>query len=328
MQFIDRHDAGRRLAAVLGHFRTQQPVVLALPRGGVPVGFEIASALDAPLDVVLVRKIGAPGMSELAVGAIVDGEQLDEFIDRERVAELGVPQTYLDDEIRRQAAEIERRRRLYFKSRAPVSVAGCTALVVDDGIATGATMRAALRAVRRRGPATLVLAVPVGPASTVEALRPEVDEVVCLDTPDDFYAIGQFYAAFHQMSDEEVVALLDRALRRPSAVPQPVTGDDSEAKMKSILLLAPSGALAILTSYASVENERLIEKLKLKGIEKFVAFEIPLELAMERYGVHFRAVSQDLHETDDLRVLDFDGQRALRLFRFQELGAPILHEGG
>ncbi len=327
MLFTNRHDAGRRLAAELSRFKTQKPVVLALPRGGVPVGFEIASALDAPLDLVLVRKIGAPGMSELAVGAVVDGEQLDKVIDHVSVAELGIPQSYLDAEIARQAKEIERRRQVYFKGRAPASVAGHAALVVDDGIATGATMRAALRAIRRRGPAKLVLAVPVGPVSTIDALRGEVDELVCLATPEEFYAIGQFYADFHQMSDEEVVALLDRALPRASAAPNRLAVGNQEANMRSILLLTASGALIILTSYASAEDERLLEELKLKGIGKFIAFEMPLDLVKERYGAHFRTVAHDLHETDDLRVLDFDGQRALRLFRFEELSKPILHEG-
>jgi putative phosphoribosyl transferase len=219
MLFSNRQEAGRRLVAELSSFKDAQPVILALPRGGVPVGFEIALALNAPLDVVLVRKIGAPGMSELAIGAIVDGEQLDKIIDSKLVTELAVPQRYLDGEIARQAAEIERRRRVYLKGRAPVTVAGRAVLVVDDGIATGATMRAALRATRRRSPAKLVLAVPVAPGHTIEALRPEVDEIVCLATPEEFYAIGQFYADFRQLDDEEVVTLLDRALQR-SATPQ------------------------------------------------------------------------------------------------------------
>ncbi len=223
MLFSNRQEAGRRLAAELARFKNAQPVILALPRGGVPVGFEIALALDAPLDVVLVRKIGAPGMSELAIGAIVDGEQLDKIIDSKLVTELAVAQRYLDAEIARQAAEIERRRRVYFKGRAPVTVAGRAALVVDDGIATGATMRAALRAIRRRGPAKLVLAVPVAPGHTIEALRPEVDEIVCLATPEEFYAIGQFYADFRQLDDEAVITLLDRAQQR-SATAQAASG--------------------------------------------------------------------------------------------------------
>lgn len=216
MFFESRKDAGCRLAAELMRYRDRQPVVLALPRGGVPVGFEIALALNAPLDVVLVRKIGAPGMAELAVGAIVDGERLDKIIDDRIVAELAVPQAYLDKEIARQVGEIERRRKLYFKDRPPTAIGGHTAVVVDDGIATGATMRAALLAVRRRKPSSLVLATPVAPAATIARLRAEVDDVVCLSSPDDFLAIGQFYEDFHQVSDEEVIALLDRAAQAVS----------------------------------------------------------------------------------------------------------------
>jgi putative phosphoribosyl transferase len=185
--------------------------VLALPRGGVPVGFEIASELAAPLDVLLVRKIGAPWQPELAVGAIVDGERLDKVIDEKVVAALAVPADYLEEEIARQILEIERRRKLYFRGRPPAEVRHRTALVVDDGIATGATMRAALRAIRRREPARLVMAVPVAPGKTIEDLRTEVDEIVCLATPDEFLAISQFYSDFRQVSDQEVVELLDRA---------------------------------------------------------------------------------------------------------------------
>lgn len=216
MFFESRKDAGRRLAAELTRYRDRQPVVLALPRGGVAVGFEIALALNAPLDVVLVRKIGAPGMAELAVGAIVDGERLDKVIDDRIVAELAVPQAYLDREIARQVREIERRRELYFKGRPPAPIGGHTAVVVDDGIATGATMRAALLAIRRRAPSFLVLAIPVAPAATIARLRAEVDDVVCLSSPDDFLAIGQFYEDFRQVSDEEVIALLDRAAQAVS----------------------------------------------------------------------------------------------------------------
>lgn len=216
MLFVDRQDAGRRLAAELVRFAGQRPVVLALPRGGVPVGFEVARELAAPLDVILVRKIGLPWQPELAVGAIVDGERLDKVIDEELVDLAGVPEAYMEAEIAKQIREIERRRKLYFKGRRPTEVRRRTAIVVDDGIATGSTMRAALRAIRRRGPARLVLAVPVGPEKTVAALRSEVDELVCLVVPDDFLAIGQFYGDFRQVSDEEVVELLDRAAALPS----------------------------------------------------------------------------------------------------------------
>jgi putative phosphoribosyl transferase len=214
MLFKDREDAGRRLAAELLAYREQRPVVLALPRGGVPVGFEIAKALNAPLDVVLVRKIGAPWMPELAVGAIAEGEPIEKIIERETVAELGVPQKYLDEEIARQTSEIERRQQLYRKTRPRSDIKGCTAIVVDDGIATGATMRAALRAVRREGPSKLVLAVPVAPASTLAKLRSEVSDIVCLSSPEDFGAISVFYADFHQVDDAVVIELLAQAAAR------------------------------------------------------------------------------------------------------------------
>jgi putative phosphoribosyl transferase len=217
MRFRDRAEAGRRLAAELARFRDREPVVLALPRGGVPVAYQIAAALDAPLDLILVRKIGAPFQRELAVAAIVDGEQIDVVVNEEIAEEVGAGPEYIEKEAARQAGEIERRRRLYLCGREPVRVRGRTAIVVDDGIATGATMRAALRAVGRRQPAHLVLAVPVAPPETIAALRAEVDEVVCLATPTPFFAIGNFYDDFHQVADEEVRDLLERAARsRPA----------------------------------------------------------------------------------------------------------------
>jgi putative phosphoribosyl transferase len=214
MVFGDRKEAGRHLAAELVKLDLHRPAVIALPRGGVPVGFEIAEALNAPLDVVLVRKIGAPGVPELAVGAIVDGGNIEKVIDEQIVATLDVPQAYLDEEIARQAREIERRRKAYLKGRPPADLRDSTAIVVDDGIATGATMRAALLGIRRRAPSRLILAVPVAPPVTIERLRPEADQIICLSMPEIFYAIGQFYRDFHQVSDEEVVALLERALHR------------------------------------------------------------------------------------------------------------------
>jgi putative phosphoribosyl transferase len=211
MFFADRQDAGRRLAAELLRFKDRQPAILALPRGGVPVGFEIATRLEAPLDVVLVRKIGHPLSSELAVGAIADGERLEQVIDESMVAEFGISQAYLDEEIARQRREIENRRQLYFKNRQPIDIRQRTAIVVDDGIATGATMRAALRAVRTRAPAMLVLAVPVAPVSALETMRPEVDEIVCLTSSEDFGAVGLFYANFRPVDDQVVIDLLERA---------------------------------------------------------------------------------------------------------------------
>jgi len=213
--FRNRSEAGRRLAAALAHLHGRDPVVLALPRGGVPVAYEIASVLEAPLDVVLVRKIGAPLQRELAAAAVVDGEKTEIVRNPEVIEALHVGEDYLRREAERQVAEIERRRRLYLGERPPASVAGRTAIVVDDGIATGATVRAALRGVHRRHPAHLVLAVPVAPPEAVAALRGDVDELVCLETPALFGAIGRFYADFAQVDDEDVRELLARAAERP-----------------------------------------------------------------------------------------------------------------
>jgi putative phosphoribosyl transferase len=214
MQFTDRGDAGRRLAAVLERFRQQNPVVLALPRGGVPVGYEIAAALGCALDLVLVRKIGAPWQPELAVGAVVDGEHPEIVVNEDVASALDLPPDFVEQAARRELTEIARRRQLYLKDRPHPGIAGKTAILVDDGIATGATARAALRAARRQKPARLVLAVPVAPPETVAELARECDEVVCLAQPEGFGAIGYFYADFHQMSDDEVVDLLDRATRQ------------------------------------------------------------------------------------------------------------------
>jgi putative phosphoribosyl transferase len=211
VKFADRGGAGRRLADKLAHLKDRQPIVLALPRGGVAVGFEVARALDAPLDIVLVRKIGVPWQPELALGAVTDGASRETFIDRDLAASLNVSDSYIEEETARQLDEIERRRKSYCEGRPVLEVAGRTAIVVDDGIATGATMRVALQAVRHRGPARLVLAVPVAPPDTLAALREEVDEVVCLETPIGLGAIGYYYSDFHQMRDREVTDLLARA---------------------------------------------------------------------------------------------------------------------
>lgn len=211
MLLRDRMHAGTLLAAELLRFKEQDPVVLALPRGGVPVGFEVAKALGAPLDLILVRKIGAPLQPELAVAAVVDGERMELVINEGLLEALGLSEDEVRKRAKREVEEIERRRRVYLGGRERVAVRGRTVLVIDDGIATGATMRAALRAIRRREPSRLVLAVPVAPPETVELLRPEVDEVVCLATPSPFGAIGAFYADFRQVEDDEVRDLLDRS---------------------------------------------------------------------------------------------------------------------
>ena len=213
--FRNRRDAGRRLAAALGPYRESRPIVLALPRGGVPVGFEVAKSLAAPLDILLVRKIGAPGHEELGLGAVVDGHDPQLVLNEELVRAIAPPPGYIDAEMQRQLAEIERRRQQYVGDRPPVAVEGRTVIVVDDGIATGATVKAALRGLARNRPARLVLAVPVAPADSLEELSAECDELVCLATPDPFYAVGPHYRNFRQTEDAEVVRLLDEARQWP-----------------------------------------------------------------------------------------------------------------
>jgi putative phosphoribosyl transferase len=219
MKFADREAAGRLLATKLAHFKDRRPVVLALPRGGVAVGFAIAQALGAPLDIVLVRKIGVPWQPELALGAVTDGASPETFIDEDLAKALGIPESYVKEETARQLEEIERRRKSYCEGRPPLDVTGRTAIIVDDGIATGATMRVALRAVRRRNPAHLVLAVPVAPPDTIAEFRKEAEETICLETPDMLGAIGFYYRDFHQMNDAEVTDLLAKVAQLMSEAP-------------------------------------------------------------------------------------------------------------
>ena len=219
--FSDRTEAGRQLAAAVKAKAYADPVVLALPRGGVPVALEVARAIDAPLDLILVRKIGVDFQPELAAAAVVDGEHVEIVVNKDVVEAAHVSQRYLDMQVQAKLAEIDTRRQLYLKDRARAVIKGRTAIVVDDGIATGASIRAALRAMRAKNPARLVLAVPVAPAETLAALRDEVDDIVCLATPEPFYAIGAHYADFRQVLDDEVVALL-AAADAGSAMPDTV----------------------------------------------------------------------------------------------------------
>jgi putative phosphoribosyl transferase len=207
-RFEDRSEAGRALARVLVDRALPDPVVLALPRGGVPVAAEVARVLQAPLDLVLVRKIGVEYQPELAVAAVVDGEQPEIVVNEEVRALARVPQDYIDEQAIDGLAEIERRRKVYLQGRPRAPIEGRSVIVVDDGIATGTTVRAAVRALRRKAPKAIILAVPVAPGGTIEALRLELDEIVCLEMPEPFYAIGQHYVDFHQVPDEEVVRLL------------------------------------------------------------------------------------------------------------------------
>lgn len=210
-RFADRRAAGRALAAAVASLGLEDPVVLALPRGGVPVAAEVAATLGAPLDVLIVRKIGVPGNPEYGVGAVIDGTAPDVVLNPDLPP---LPPGWIASEAARQGAEITRRRALYGAGRVPVPVAGRCVVLVDDGIATGATVRAALKALRRSGAARIVLAVPVAPADVLAALARAADDVVCLDTPDPLVAVGLSYENFDQTGDEEVIRLLDAAARR------------------------------------------------------------------------------------------------------------------
>ncbi len=221
--YRDRAAAGRALARELERFRAKTPVVVALPRGGVVVGYEVAKALGAPLEVIIVRKLGAPHQPELAIGAVVDlGRRADspEVVLNEAVVKrLGVSSDFIREETARELEEIRRREAAYRAGGSPAPLAGRTVIVVDDGIATGSSMRVALHALRRAGPERLVLAVPVGPRESLDRMKQDADEVVCPLTPEDFHAVGEFYADFAQTSDEEVITLLSEARARPTETP-------------------------------------------------------------------------------------------------------------
>jgi predicted phosphoribosyltransferase len=209
-RFKDRFDAGRRLAAELQRYAGRPDViVLALPRGGVPVGYEVARALGAPLDLFLVRKLGVPGHEELAMGAIASGGV--RVFNPDVLSVLDVPPDLMDEAVRRETAELGRRERAYRDDQPPPDVRGKTVILVDDGLATGSTMLAAARALRRLGPARIVVAVPTASPETCEQFRSVVDEVVCAVTPDPFHAVGLWYEDFSQTTDEEVRELLAQA---------------------------------------------------------------------------------------------------------------------
>lgn len=207
-RFKDRTEAGKALAARLAKWKSEKPVVLALPRGGVPVAVEIARALEAPLDLVLVRKIGVPYQRELAAAAVVDGGAAEIVTNDDVMAEAGLSRANIEAMAKIELQEIERRRRIYLEGRERVPLEGRVLILVDDGIATGASVRAAIAALLRREPKRLIVAVPVAAQETVERLKRLVDEVVCLIMPDPLEAIGLHYRDFHQVPDREVVALM------------------------------------------------------------------------------------------------------------------------
>jgi putative phosphoribosyl transferase len=212
MLFEDRGDAGRQLAERLARYADERPVVFALPRGGVPVGAEVSRSLDAPLEVVVSRKLGAPDQPEFGIGAVAPGGV--RVINERAVRALGIEEEYLDWVSARESAEVARRLQLFRGDRPYPDLDGRTAILVDDGLATGVTARAALLAVRRLGPRRLVLAVPVCASQTAELLRPEADDLICLLAPANLEAVGLWYRNFEQVPDEEVMRLLQEDRRR------------------------------------------------------------------------------------------------------------------
>jgi putative phosphoribosyl transferase len=229
MLFPDRSGAGRQLAARLAHYAGRDNVlVLALPRGGVPVGYEVARALEVPLDVFLVRKLGTPGHEELAMGAIASGGI--RVLNNQVVRVLRPPEEVIARVEAEERRELERREREYRGDRPPLDVRGKTVILVDDGLATGSTMRAAVAAVRRLGPARVVVAVPVGAPETCEEFEGEADETVCAREPDPFFAVGAWYDDFSQTTDEEVRELLRRnRADRAAQAARPADADDPSA---------------------------------------------------------------------------------------------------
>jgi len=215
MIFTDRRDAGRRLANQLGQYASPDTIILAVPRGGVVVGFEVAMALCAKLDVVIPRKIGAPQQPELGIGAVA-GDDVS-VLDLQSIRYLEVSDRYLEEEMQRQREEIVRRRRVYRDDAPFPDLSGKIVILVDDGIATGYTIRAAAREIRAHRPSKLILAVPVAPPETVYNLKEEVDELIVLETPTPFFAVGAWYEHFDQTTDQEVIDLLRLASERKEA---------------------------------------------------------------------------------------------------------------
>lgn len=222
MQFVDRRDAGERLAEALEGLRAEHPIVVALPRGGVPVAAAVARRLDAPLEILAVRKLGAPGNPELGVGAVAEDEV--GVLDPDSATRVGMTQAILDETIAREARELRRRVERYRDGRAALSLAGRTVILVDDGLATGMTDLAAVRAARKRGAATIVVAVPVGSREAIELLEREADRVVCLLAPERLYGVGMWYRDFAPVDDAEVLELLARAAGESGRAPRVASG--------------------------------------------------------------------------------------------------------
>jgi erythromycin esterase-like protein/predicted phosphoribosyltransferase/dienelactone hydrolase len=270
--FADRADAGRQLGRRLAARGLERPVVYALPRGGVALAIEVAKAIGAPVELILVRKIGAPGSPELALAAVVDGEEPQIVVNEDVQLLTGADAAFLADAERRELEEIERRRRLYLGDHVRISPLGRTVVVVDDGLATGATAKAALRALRRQGAKAVILAVPVAPPSTLAEMAHEADEVVCLHSPERFYGVGAFYDDFHQLTDEEMLGLLRRAWGEAS----PDRVDRREVRIPPLALngdlQTPQNALGIVvfahgsgSSRLSPRNRAVADALNRRG---------------------------------------------------------------
>ncbi|HET9986357.1 MAG TPA: phosphoribosyltransferase family protein [Longimicrobiales bacterium] len=258
--FEDRAEAGRKLAERLRRYANRPDVVvLALPRGGVPVGYEVARELNAPLDVFLVRKLGAPGQPELAMGALASGGTV--VLNYPVIHALGIPREAIDQVAEEERRELSRREEAYRGHRPPTDLKGRTVILVDDGLATGSSMRAAVEAVRQRGPARIIVAVPVAARETCEELRREVDEAVCLETPDPFYAVGFAYRNFEQTSDEEVRRLLAEAATpavtgagtgaSAPAAERSVTIDAAGVRLEGDLVVPPNAHGVVLFAHGS-----------------------------------------------------------------------------
>jgi predicted phosphoribosyltransferase len=210
MRFQDRAEAGRLLARALERYKNRPDVlVLALPRGGVPVAYEVARALNAPLDAFIVRKLGVPGHEELAMGAIASGGT--RALNRSVIRQLNIPQSAIDAVAAREAEELRRREKLYRGGKSSLEIENRTIILVDDGLATGSTMKAAVAALRQQNPAKIVVAVPTAPSEVCDELKRQADEVICAVTPEPFYAVGQWYDNFEQTTDTEVTELIRRA---------------------------------------------------------------------------------------------------------------------
>jgi len=302
MLFIDRVDAGRQLGRKVRRYAGADVVVVGLPRGGVPVAFEVAAALRAPLDVIVVRKLGVPFQPELGMGAV--GEHGVRIINDQVVREAQVSAEELAAVEQRERGEVERRARRFRGDRPAVPLAGRTVLVVDDGIATGSTARAACQAARAQGARKVVLAVPVGPPDATKRLRPDADEVICLRTPPLFFAVGQAYAYFAQTSDEQVADLLDRAAQPGGPVPtlQTVSADPPQREEDISLpsggvqlaghLTVPDGAHGIVvfahgsgSSRRSPRNRHVAEALNAAGLGTLLFDLLTVEEELDRANV-------------------------------------------